>query len=169
MYLFLLTFYLVIANQKALPYLPEGADVSAITWEQYKDWAIAIAEGEGTAKTALPALSVKSMVYQVGGMGLSYGGDFPEVNTDAAKMAWNLIGEMIAADAVVETSFNYGDPVDLMKSEEAWLSWHHMSPVGNVYSSAPAQFVIGPAPAGDKGNGSIAGAWCLGITAGTET
>ena len=160
--------YLVIANNKALDYLPEGVDLNSITWEQYKDWAIAIAAGEGEAKTAMPALAVKSMVYQLGGIGLSYGAGFPEVNTEGMLSTWALVGEMIAADAIVETSFNYGDPVDLMKSGEAWLSFHHMGPVGQVYASAPAQFTIAPAPAGPAGNGTIAGAWGIGITAGTE-
>ena len=160
--------YLVIANNKALPYLPAGADINAITWEQYKDWAIAIAAGEGSPKTAMPALAVKSMVYQMGGIGLSYGAGFAEINSAPMVSAWSLVGEMLAAEAIVETSFTYGDPVDLMKSEEAWLSFHHMGPVGQVYASAPAQFTIAPAPAGPVGNGSIAGAWGIGITAGTE-
>lgn len=160
--------YLVIASNKALPYLPEGVDLNAITWEQYKDWAIAIAEGEGTAKTAMPAMPVKSMVYEIGGIGLSYGAGFAEINSEPMKQVWGLVGEMIAAKAIVETSFSYGDPVDLMKAEEAWLSFAHMGPVGQVYASAPAQFTIAPAPAGPVGNGSIAGAWGMGITAGTE-
>jgi len=160
--------YLVIANNKALDYLPAGVDLNSITWEQYKDWAIAMAEGEGMPKTAMPALAVKSMCYQMGGIGLSYGGDFADINSDAMVEAWGLVGEMIAANAIVETSFSYGDPVDLMKAEDAWLSFHHMGPVGQVYASAPAQFTIAPAPAGPEGNGSIAGAWGMGITAGTE-
>lgn len=160
--------YLVIANNKALDYLPAGVDLNSITWEQYKDWAIAMAEGEGMPKTAMPALAVKSMCYQMGGIGLSYGGDFADINSEAMVASWNLVGEMIAANAIVETSFNYGDPADLMKAEEAWLSFHHMGPVGQVYASAPAQFTIAPAPAGPTGNGSIAGAWGMGITAGTE-
>ncbi len=160
--------YLVIANNKALAYLPEGVDLNAITWEQYKDWAIAIAAGEGEAKTAMPALAVKSMVYQMGGIGLSYGAGFPEINTESMISAWELVGEMIAANAIAETSFSYGDPADMMKSGEAWLSFHHMGPVGQVYASAPAQFSIAPAPAGPEGNGTIAGAWGIGITAGTE-
>ena len=160
--------YLVIANNKALDYLPAGVDLNSITWEQYKDWAIAMAEGEGMPKTTMPAMTVKSMCYQVGGMGLSYGADFAEIDSDAMQQVWGIVGEMIAADAIVETSFNYGDPVDLMKAEEAWLSFYHMGPVGQVYASAPAQFTIAPAPAGPVGNGSIAGAWGMGITAGTE-
>jgi len=149
--------YLVIANNKALPYLPAGADINAITWEQYKDWAIAIAAGEGKPKTAMPALAIKSLVYQMGGIGLSYGAGFAEIDSAPMTSAWGLVGEMIAAEAIVGTSFTYGDPVDLMKSEEAWLSFHHMGPVGQVYASAPAQFTIAPAPAGPEGNGSIAG------------
>ena len=160
--------YLVIANNQALDYLPEGVDLNAITWEQYKDWAIAMAEGEGEAKTAMPALAVNSMVYQLGGIGLSYGAGFPEVNTEGMLTTWGLVGEMIAAGAITESSFNYGSPTDMMKAGEAWLSFAHMGPVGQVYASAPAQFTIAPAPAGSEGNGSIAGAWGIGITAGTE-
>lgn len=160
--------YLVVANNKALDYMPAGADIDTLTWEQYVDWAIAIADGEGTAKTAMPALNVKSMCYQVGGMGLSYGADFAEIDSDPMKEVWGLVGEMIEAGAIVEDSFQYGDPVDLMKAETAWLSFYHMGPVGQIYSAAPAEFSIGPAPAGPVGNGSIAGAWGIGMTSGTE-
>lgn len=159
--------YLTICNNKALPYLPAGADLESLTWEQYKDWAIAIAKGEGSAKVSMPAQPVKAMVYEVGGIGLSYGAGFPEINSEGVKSAWALIGEMIAEGAIVETSFNYGDPKEQMKTEEAWLSFYHMVPVGEIYSSAPAQFTVAPAPAGPEGNGTIAGAWGVGITSGT--
>ena len=42
--------YLLLANNKALPYLPAGTDIDAITWEQYAQWAVNIAEGEGEGK-----------------------------------------------------------------------------------------------------------------------
>ena len=127
-----------------------------------------MAEGEGVAKVTIPAEPVKAVIYQMGGIGLSYGAGFPEVNTDGMKSAWGLVGEMMAADALLETSFNYNNPVDQMKSEEAWLSFFHMVQVGDIYSSAPAQFAVGPAPAGPSGNGTIAGAWGIGVSAGTE-
>lgn len=159
--------YLVIANIKAMEYIPEGATLETLTWEQYKDWAIAIAKVEGP-KVTFPAEPVKSILYQIGGISLSYGGGFPEINSDAMKEAWSLVGEMMAADAIVKTSFNYANPIDQMKSEEAWLSFYHMVPVGDIYGSAPAKFEVAPAPAGSVGNGTIAGAWGIGITAGTE-
>lgn len=160
--------YLLVANNKALDYIPDGATIETLTWDQYKDWAVAMAKGEGEAKVTIPAEPIKAIVYQMGGVGLSYGASFPEINTDGMKSTWALIGEMMAEGAVLDTSFNYNNPVDQMKSEEAWLSFYHMVQVGDIYSSAPAQFVVGPAPAGPVGNGTIAGAWGVGITAGTE-
>lgn len=77
--------YVLIANVKALDYLPDGLtreDVeSGLTWEQYADWAVAIAEGEGTGKTMMPASSTSSqLLYPMGGMSMAYGGDFPDLN-----------------------------------------------------------------------------------------
>jgi len=158
--------YLLIANKEALPYMPEGASMDTLTWEQYKDWAINMANEVGP-KVTFPAEPVKAVLYQMGGISLSYGGSFPEINTPGMVDAWGVIGEMIDAGAILETSFNYNSPIDQMKSEEAWLSFYHMVPVGNVYSSAPAKYEVAAAPAGPNGNGSIAGAWGIGITAGT--
>lgn len=159
--------YLLIANTKALDYLPDGASVESLTWEQYKDWAINMANEVGP-KVSFPAEPVKATLYQMGGLSLSYGGGFPEINSAGMADAWSIVGEMMAAGAILETSFSYSNPIDQMKSEEAWLSFYHMVPVGDIYSSAPAKYEVAPAPAGPNGNGSIAGAWGVGITAGTE-
>ena len=48
--------YLLLANNNALPYLPDGADIDTITWEQYADWANAIAEGEGEGKVCITGI-----------------------------------------------------------------------------------------------------------------
>jgi len=48
--------YLLLANNKALPYLPEGVELDSITWEQYADWAVAIAEGEGEGKVCITGI-----------------------------------------------------------------------------------------------------------------
>lgn len=160
--------YLVIANKDALQYLPAGVneDLSNITWDNYVDWANAIAEGEGTPKTFFPAKTVASVVYQLGGIGLSYGGSFPEFSSDGALQAWEQVLAM--RDAIHPDSYGAGDPAAAMKDESSWLSFHHMGPVGDAYQSAPAKFVVAPAPAGPAGNGSIAGAWGLGITEGSD-
>ncbi len=159
--------YLLLANKEALPFMPEGASMDTLTWEQYSEWAINMANEVGP-KVTFPALPVAAILYQMGGISLSYGGSFPEINTPGMVDAWGVVGNMIKEGAILETSFNYNSPVDQMKSEEAWLTFYHMVPVGNVYSSAPAKYEVAPAPAGPNGNGSIAGAWGVGIAAGTE-
>ncbi|MCD6397115.1 MAG: extracellular solute-binding protein, partial [Spirochaetaceae bacterium] len=58
--------YLLLANKKAMKYLPAGADVQNITWEQYVDWAVAIANGEGEGKCAVTGVPMKSLVYMYG-------------------------------------------------------------------------------------------------------
>ena len=37
--------YLLLANNQAVDYLPEGMDINAMTWDQYAEWANAIAAG----------------------------------------------------------------------------------------------------------------------------
>ena len=76
--------YLLLANNNALPYVPEGVDMSAITWEQYAQWAVNIAEGEGEGKVCITGIPMKSWVYQFGGSALSYGAGFPDANSEGA-------------------------------------------------------------------------------------
>ena len=46
--------YIMAANNDALQYLPEGADVQAISWEELATWCQNILDGEGTPKCGLP-------------------------------------------------------------------------------------------------------------------
>ena len=46
--------YIMAANKEALPYLPEGADVNALTWEQLGEWCKNIAEQTGSPRCGLP-------------------------------------------------------------------------------------------------------------------
>jgi multiple sugar transport system substrate-binding protein len=147
--------YLLAANKKALPYLPEGADVQDITWEQVVEWSIAMAEGEGEGKHAVTGVPQKALIYQYGGVILSYGGTFPTINSPEALQAWELLVKM--QNAYTPTVMTYDNPIEPMKRGEAWLTIAHNANVGDIYNSNPAQFVIAPAPKGPAGIGSVAG------------
>lgn len=147
--------YLLLANNKALPYLPEGAELDSITWEQYAEWGNAIAEGEGEGKVCVTGIPMKSLVYMFGGTGLSYGAGFPDVNSEAAKEAWAVWTSM--SDAFVPTVMNIDSCVDPMMREEAWLTVFHNARAGQVYSSNETQYTLAPAPSGPEGIGTIAG------------
>ncbi|MDC7234747.1 MAG: extracellular solute-binding protein [Spirochaetales bacterium] len=147
--------YLLLANKKALPYLPAGADVQDLTWEEYIDWAVAVAEGEGEGKAAVTGVPMKSLIYMYGGMFLSYGGEFPVVNSPGAIEAWKLLAKM--QNAYTPTVNTYDNVSAPMKSGEAWLTVAHMVRCGDAYKSNPSGYVLGPAPRGPNGIGSIAG------------
>lgn len=163
--------YVTCANKKALDYLPDGLTeedvVSGITWEQYADWAVAIAAGEGEGKTMMPAnLTSSQLLYPMGGMSLAYGGGFPEFTSDGFKEALGIIAKIAAGNGFYAEQDQYTAPTDPLNSGDVWLTFAHMAPVGTSYNAAPNNYVIGAAPKGSKGAGSTSGAWCYGITQG---
>jgi multiple sugar transport system substrate-binding protein len=149
--------YLLLANNKALDYLPDGVDLDAITWDQYADWAVAIAEGEGEGKVCITGIPAKSWVYMFGGTGLSYGAGFPDLNSEGAMGAWKVWEKIGKADGFVPTVLNIDSCVDPMMREEAWLTVFHNARAGQVYASNETQFTLAPAPIGPDGIGTIAG------------
>lgn len=165
--------YVVIANVKALDYLPDGVTeddvVSGITWEQYAQWAVNIAEGEGEGKTMMPAnMTGSQLLYPMGGMSLAYGGGFPEFVSDGFKSAMGIIAEIAAGNGFYAEEDQYTAVTEPMDAGDVWLAFSHMAPAGASYNAAPNNFVIGAAPSGTAGAGSTSGAWCYGIQKGAE-
>lgn len=149
--------YLLLANNKVLPYLPDGADIDILTWDQYAEWAVNIAEGEGEGKVCITGIPMKSWVYQFGGSALSYGAGFPDIFSAEAAAAWEVWAKIGAADGFVPSVLNIDSCVDPMMREEAWLTVFHNARAGQVYASNETQYTLAPAPAGPVGVGSIAG------------
>ncbi len=149
--------YLLLANNKALPYLPDGVDLDAITWDQYAAWAVAIAEGEGEGKVCITGIPSKSWVYMFGGTGLSYGAGFPDANSEGAMAAWKVWETIGKGDGFVPTVLNVDSCVDPMMREESWLTVFHNARAGQVFASNETAFTLAPAPSGPAGIGSIAG------------
>jgi len=149
--------YLLLANNNTLPYVPDGVDLNAITWEQYAQWAVNIAEGEGEGKVCITGIPMKSWVYQFGGSALSYGAGFPDANSEGAAAAWGIWETIGKAGGFVPSVLNIDSCVDPMMREESWLTVFHNARAGQVYDSNPTQFTLAPAPGGPTGIGSIAG------------
>lgn len=160
--------YILIANRKALDYLPDGVTeedvVAGITWEQYAEWAVAIAEGEGQGKTMMPAnMTGSQLLYPMAGMTLAYGGGFPEFTSDGFKSAMGIMAEIAAGNGFYAEQDQYTAPTEPLNSGDVWLTFAHMAPVGTSYNASPNSYVIGAAPKGSDGAGSTSGAWAWGI------
>jgi multiple sugar transport system substrate-binding protein len=160
--------YLTVANKKALVYLPEGADVNNLTWEEFAEWAYNIKNGANNnvgvgAKTMFPSQAGYNLIYIMGGMGLAYGAGFVDVDSEHMKQAYELMLQMAIDEVFVNEQKNYSTAVDKMKDETAWLSFQHMTQAGEILRYKPDNFVIAAPPLGDAGRGSIIGAWGLGV------
>ncbi|ANQ54525.1 MULTISPECIES: ABC transporter substrate-binding protein [unclassified Thermosipho (in: thermotogales)] len=158
--------YLTLINKKALKYKPDYVDLQNITWEQLAEWANLVAEGEGEGKFAVTGVPMKSLIYQIGAIALSYGAHWPNLDNPGSVAAWYLIYKMKNAfSPAVKT---YDDTRPPMKREETWMTVAHCARVGEVYKNNPTQFIIAPAPKGPAGIGSVAGTSGLAIVKGTK-
>jgi multiple sugar transport system substrate-binding protein len=167
--------YLTVANNKAMDYLPAGASMDSLTYEQYADWGVAVAAGEGEGKVCMTGIPEKMWIYQFSSSALAYGLSaagspepaFPNLNAPETVKAWEQWAKIGAGDGFMPTILSVDNCTDPLMREEAWLSVTHNARVGQVYASNETQFTVGPAPMGDSAIGSIAGAHGLGIVKGS--
>lgn len=155
--------YLLLANNQALPYLPAGADVQDLTWEQYAAWSVAIKSNTGEGKSVVTGVPRKSFIYHFGAAAMSHGAGFPEINSPGAVESWDILLSM--KDAFIPNVRDVDNCTGPMESGEAWLAVLHNARAGQVYTET--QFTVAPPPKGPSGIGSVAGMSGIGIMKGT--
>ena len=156
--------YIMAANNDALAYLPDGADVQAITWEELAVWCQNILDGEGTPKCGLPKAGLFHRFLE-GYLFPSFtGGMASEFRSDAAvdMMVW-------ARDVLWPTmhpeSINYEFMQEPLQSGEVWVAFDHTARLIDAFESDPEQFIGFPAPAGPAGRGFMPVIVGLGVPA----
>ncbi len=155
--------YIVIANKKALPYLPKGADINNLTWDQFADWAINMKSVNGYGRTVLSGVSLNSFIYQFGACALSYGAKFPEIDSEGAKKAWKIFEKIANANAFVPNIRIVSDCSTVMLTHQAWLSILNNAKACEVYAGDPDSYVLASMPTGSAGRGSIVGFSGMGV------
>jgi multiple sugar transport system substrate-binding protein len=160
--------YLFLANKEALKHLPEGTDINNLTWDQFADWAIKIKEETGFGRTVVSGEPLISFIYQFGTCALSYGADFPDINSKGAKKAWSIFERIAQADAFIPNIREISDCSLPMQRGEAWLTILNNAKVGEVFETNETRYVIGKMPAGTKGRGAIVGFSGMALVKGSE-
>jgi len=155
--------YILIANKKALPYIPKGVDINNLTWEQFADWAINMKKVNGYGRTVLSGVSLNSFIYQFGACALSYGAGFPDINSEGAKKAWGIFEKIASSNAFVPNIRIVGDCTDVMQTHQAWLSILNNTKACEVYALDPESFVLASMPKGSAGRGTIVGFSGMGV------
>jgi multiple sugar transport system substrate-binding protein len=145
--------YVMAAKKEALQYLPEGADVNKITYDQLIVWGKNMQEATGQPQIGFPAgpKGLMSRFFQ-GYFYPSFTGGVvrPFKSADAAA-GWGKLKELWTY--VNPNSTNYDFMQEPLLSGEVMVAWDHIARLKEAISSAPDDYVVFPAPAGPKGRG----------------
>lgn len=145
--------YVMAANKQALAYLPEGADVNALTYDQLIAWGKRMQSETGQARIGFPA-GPKGLMprFFQGYFYPSFTGGVvrPFKSADAVK-GWERFKELWSV--VNPNSTNYNFMQEPLLADEVWVAWDHVARLKEAVSQQPDQYVIFPAPAGPRGRG----------------
>ena len=145
--------YVMVAKQEALEFLPEGADLNALTYEQLIAWGKAMQEETGQARIGFPAgpKGLFSRFFQ-GYLYPSYTGGVVRTFKSPEDVAgWEMMKSLWAVTN--PSSTNYGFMQEPLLADEVWVAWDHVARLKEAVISMPDQVKVFPAPAGPKGRG----------------
>jgi multiple sugar transport system substrate-binding protein len=145
--------YIMVANKQALPFLPEGADINALTYDQLAQWGANIQAKTGKRMLGFPAGPTGLMHrFFEGYLYPSYtGGVVTTFKSPEAIAMWTKFRELWKT--VNPNSTNYGFMQEPLISGDVWIAFDHVARLIDALSRKPEDFVAFPAPSGPKGLG----------------
>ena len=159
--------YLLAINKKALQYVPQGADVNALSYDQLKEWGASIQRATSQRRLGFPG-GPKGLIHRFfqGYLYPSYTGSAGVVGfrSPEAVGMWQELKELWGFANPQSTNYEFMQ--EPLLSEEVWIAWDHTARLINAVKNRPNDFVLAPAPAGPKGRGFMPVVAGLGIPKG---
>ena len=143
--------YFLVANKKALQYLPSGADVNALTYDQLVAWAKNIFDKTGQKRFGWP-VGTNGLIHRLiqGYWYPSYtGGLVTTYKSPEAVTMWQKMKELWSYSNPQSTTYAFMQ--EPLQSEEVWVAMDHAARLIKVLQAKPDDFIAAPAPAGPKG------------------
>ena len=143
----------MVANKEALAYLPDGADINALSYDKLALWAGTIRQKTGKPRLGFPAgpLGLMHRFFE-GFLYPSYtGGVVVPCLSEAAAAMWAQFARLW--NSVNPNSTRYDFMQQPLLSGEVWIGWDHVARVRDALRQKAGEFVAFPAPAGPKGRG----------------
>lgn len=143
--------YVMAASKEALQYLPPGADVNTLTYEQLGQWAKNIADKTGQRRLGFPA-GPKGLFarFLQGYLVPSYtASTVTEFRSAEAEKMWGDFKALWAS--VNPNASNYDFMQEPLMAGEVWIAWDHVARLKDALTAAPDKYVTFPPPAGPKG------------------
>ncbi len=145
--------YVMAANRKALEYLPDGADINALTYDQLIEWTKNLAENTGGPKFGFPAgpKGLKHRFFQ-GYLYPSFTDSMvTKFRSPEAEVAWNKFKELWQYTNPASTNFSFMQ--EQLLSDDVWVAFDHTARLADAFNTRPDDFIAFPAPAGPTGRG----------------
>jgi multiple sugar transport system substrate-binding protein len=145
--------YVMVANKEALQYLPQGADINALTYDQLIAWGGNLEKATGEKRIGFP-VGPKGLMprFLEGYFYPSFtGGVVRPFKSAEAEKAWASLKALWAV--TTPNSTNYDFMQEPLLAGEVWVAWDHAARVKEALASQPDQFVVFPAPTGPHGRG----------------
>jgi multiple sugar transport system substrate-binding protein len=146
--------YIMAANVEALQYLPDGADVNALTWAQLAEWGKNMSEATGENKLGFPVGDgglwhrfLEGYLFPSFTGGMVTGFNSPE----AVDMMTFMRDELWPY--VNEQSISYAFMQEPLLTGEVWVAFDHTARLIEAFNDDPEGYVAFPAPAGPAGRG----------------
>jgi multiple sugar transport system substrate-binding protein len=148
--------YVLCVNKKALQWLPSGADLQNLTYDQFLAWMIAARAGNGGKPVLGLPCGPKGLYHRFfqGYLLPSFtGGQITTFRTPEAAQAWAYLKELWSNTAPAST--NYESMQEPLQRGEVLVAWDHVARLVGAPVDKPSDWVMAPAPRGPKGRGYL--------------
>ncbi|WP_320044498.1 ABC transporter substrate-binding protein [uncultured Desulfobacter sp.] len=155
--------YIMVANKKSLSFLPKGADINHLSFDQLFAWAKNINKITGKNRLGFPGAK-KGLMHRFlqGCLYPSFtGGMVTGIDTSDCIVMWRYFKKLWGC--VNEWSLSFSHMEEPLLSDEVWIAWDHTARLINVFKSRPDDFIAFPCPVGPKGRGFMVVLAGLGI------
>jgi len=143
--------YIMVANRRALKYLPKGADLYRLSYDQLKAWAVNMRKATGEARLGFP---IDGLIYRFlqGYLYPSYtGSTLRKFGGSEAETMWRAFRDLWPY--VNPRSLTYSEMHRPLLAGEVWVAWDHTARIIKTFKRQPKEFIAFPAPAGPRGRG----------------
>ena len=159
--------YVLAVHKKALEWLPSGADVQKLSYDQLLAWMTAARQGNGgKAVFGIPA-GVKGLYHRFfqGFLLPSFtGGQITTFRGADAAAAWEYMKDLWAQTVTASTTYdNLQEP---LQRGEVLVGFDHVARLVSAPADKPDDWLMVPAPSGPKGLGYMLVLAGLGIPKG---
>ena len=161
--------YLMAASRQSLRYLPAGADVNRLSYEQLRDWAAEMYRQTGRGMLGFP-VGPKGLMcrflegYLYPSFTGSVSSQFAGSGAESMWLYLRSLSQYIAPSSLILDRMD-----EALLNGEVWVAWDHTARLLEAFRQRPDEFVAFPAPAGPKGRGFFAVLAGLGFPKGSSS